>query len=300
MKLTAEANFYIDKFGPKAGIAYLKNLGYQNIIYTLTARILEPFLNKNSDDEFIKRFEDIRDAANEAGIHILFTIMREEIYNDQIPNVLNKNKAIYIQGIKATAILGCQHFGVRPVCFRCSIPNAWEESKKLTYEIYSELKDEADKYDVKLSFVNNTKQLCFTSGTYSYGCTGSELLELANEFGGGIIINPVYALKAGEKVEDILNIVKQSLIGFCIDDKSQRTTYQTFPMFGAVDYQSLIAFFEKYDSNAAIVMMYSYIFNRYTELASDSNIVDTVSRAFYKMACLFTETKANQAEEESI
>lgn len=300
MKLTAEANFYIEKYGAKAGIEYLKNLGYQNIIYTLTARILEPFLSKSSDEQMEQVFGAIRKAANEAGIHILYTMMKEEIYNDQIPNALNKNKVIYIQGIKATAILGCQYIGVRPVCLRYSSPCALKDSEMLTYEIYSEIKEEADKYGVRLAFVNNSKQLCFTSGTYSYGCRSNELLELAEEFRAGIIVNPVYALKAGERVEDMLTEVKDKLIGFCVDDKSQRTIYQTFPMFGSVDYESLIDFFKNYKSEAATVMMYSQIFNRYSEFSSDQDIVDTVSSAFLKMGCLISGNETNEIGKEQL
>lgn len=288
MKLTAEANYYIEEFGAKAGIEYLKNLGYQNIIYTLTARTLEPFLSKSSDEQMEQVFGTIREAANEAGVNILFAIMKEEIYNDQNPNALKKNKLVYKQGVKASAYLGCKFLGVRPVCLRYSSPCALEDSEMLTYEIYSEIKEEADKYGVRLAFVNNTKQLCFTSGTYSYGCRGNELLELAEEFGAGIIVNPVYALKVGERVEDMLTEVKDKLIGFCIDDKSQRTIYQTFPMFGCVDYESLIDFFKNYKSDAAAVMMYSQIFNRYSEFSSDQDIVDTVSSAFFKMGCLIS------------
>lgn len=300
MKLTAEANFYIEKYGAKVGIEYLKNLGYQNLIYTLTARVLEPFLSKNADDELENVFGSIRDAANEANMQILFTVMKEEIYNDQNPKLLNKNKLIYMQGVKATAYLGCKFLGVRPVCLRYSSPCALKDSEMLTYEIYSEIQEEADKYGVRLAFVNNTKQLCFTSGTYSYGCRGNELLELAEEFGAGIIVNPVYALKAGERVEDMLTEVKDKLIGFCIDDKSQRTIYQTFPMFGCVDYESLIDFFKNYKSEAASVIMYSQIFNRYSEFSSDQDIVDAVSSAFLKMGCLISGNETNKFGKEQL
>ena len=298
MKLTAEANFYIEKYGAKAGIEYLKNLGYDNIIYTLTARILEPFLSKSTDEQMKEVFGEIRQAANEAGVNILFTIMKEEIYNDQNPNALTKNKLLYKQGIKATSYLGCKFFGVRPVCLRFSSPHAWQESQMLTYDIYSEIKEEADKYGVRLAFVNNTKQLCFTSGTYSYGCKGDELMDLVEEFDAGVIVNPVYALKAGERLEDMMTEVKDKLIGFCIDDKSQRTNYQTFPMFGCVDYNSLICFLKSYKSDAAVVMMYSQMFNRYSEFSSDTEVVDAVSRAFYNIAHLISGNRVEDSREE--
>ena len=298
MKLTAEANFYIEKYGAKAGIEYLKNLGYDNIIYTLTARVLEPFLSKNTDEQMKEAFGEIRDAANLVGVKILFTIMKEEIYNDQNPNALTKNKLLYKQGVKATSYLGCKFFGVRPVCLRYSSPHAWKESQMLTYDIYSEIKEEADKYHVSMAFVNNTKQLSFTSGTYSYGCRGYELMDLAEELDAGVIVNPVYALKAGERLEDMLTEVKDKLVGFCIDDKSQRTMYQTFPMFGCVDYESLIYFIQKYKSDAAVVMMYSQMFNRYSEFTSDTEIVDAVSHAFYKIACLIAGHREDNGRKE--
>lgn len=288
MKLTAQADFYIEKFGAENGVKYLKDLGYQNIIYTITARTLEPFSKLQNECEIKNHFKLLRESLDDTGVNLVFTNYREEIYNDQIPSMLESKKQSCIQAVKATAYMGCKIMGVRPVCFRCSTPDAWEESKRLTYEIYSEVKKEADKLGVKLAFFNNTKQLCFSSGTYSYGCRASELLELAEYFESGVIINPAYALRAGERVEELLLETKDKLLGFCIDDKAQRTMSQGIPMFGAVDYYGLIDFFKTYQSDAAMVMMYTPIMNRYVDFIYDHDVVDTLTKAFMSVACLIS------------
>lgn len=286
MKLTAEADFYIEKLGAENGVKYLKDLGYQNIIYTITARTLEPFSDLKSDNKMIESFRILREVLADANVKLLFTNYREEIYNDQVPNLLELKKQRCIQAVKATAHMGCRIMCVRPVCLRNSTANAWEESKRLTYEIYSEIKQEADKLGVQLAFLNNTKQLSFSSGTYSYGCKASELMELAETFDAQIVISPTCALHAGERVEGLLTETKDKLLGFCMDDRMQRTISQGFPMFGAVDYYGLIEFFKSYSCNAAAVMMYTPIMNRYMDLIYDFDVMDTISKAYRSVACL--------------
>ena len=286
MKLTAQADFYIEKYGPQKGIEILRNLGYQNIIYTLAARVLEPFLDENKDAEMRKKFEEIRDAAKDAEVNILFTTMKEEIYSDLFTCIPDAKIANVKAAIKATSYMGCEMLAVRPICFRKSIPNAWEETKKVTYQIYGGAKKDADSLGVKIAFLNTTKQLCFSSGTYSYGCNAEDLIELADEFESGVVINPVYALKSGEKVEEMLDKIGDKVIGFMIDDKTQRIESQGMPFFGAVDYYGLIRYFETHPSDMAMVMTYSSIMNRYSEFADDMEFVEALTKAFKNVACV--------------
>lgn len=298
MRLAAQADFYIEKFGIEKSVSYLKNLGYQDIIYTMATRDFEGISSDNSESVNVDKYDYLRKVLDDSGMNLIFTVVKEEIYNDQMPQLLERRKKTYIQAVHATANLGCKYMGVRPVCLRCSTPGAWEESRKLTYEIYSEIKEEADKVGVKLAFFNNTKQLCFSSGTYSYGCKASELLELAEYFDAGIIVNPVYALKAGERVEELLLVVQDKLLGFCIDDKSQRANAQGIPMFGAVDYYGLTEFFRTYRSEAAGVMMYTPILNRYSDFLHDFELVDAITKAFMSVAQLITGCNAQKNEKE--
>lgn len=300
MKLTAQADFYIEKFGAEKGVKYLKNLGYQNIIYTITARTLEPLSALKNDSEIEESFRALRETLHDTGVNLVFTNFREEIYHDLVPSLLEKRKQMCIQAVRVTAYMGCKVMGVRPVCFRCSATNEWEESKRLTYEIYSEVKKEADKFGVKLAFLNNTKQLCFSYGTYSYGCKASELLELSEAFDSGIILNPAYALKAGERIEEMLTETKDKLLGFCIDDKAQRATTQGIPMFGSVDYYGLIEYFKSYESDAAAVMMYTPIMNRYADFTYDFNVVDTLAKTFRSVACLISGCEVQESGKESL
>lgn len=279
MKLTAQADFYIEHYGVEEGIKYLKTLGYNQIVYAISGRTKKLFADENA-------YELFRTTLQQHDIKLLFTIHKEEVYSDSAPQSTEGRILRCIDSLRITANMGCEVLAVRPVTLRRSIPNAWEESKRLTCEIYSGIKEEANGLGVKLAFFNNTKVMQFTSGTYSYGCRGSELLELADVFDAGIVINPVYALKAGERVEELLTEVKDKLLAFCINDQSQRTPYQSFPMFGTVDYVGLSRFFKMYDSDASIVMMYTSILNRYEDFAAERSLLHALTMAFHKIACL--------------
>ena len=294
MKLTAQADFFIENYGVKNGVDFLKNLGYQNMIYTITARVLEPFLESVDDNEMKKKFGEIQDVMKQENINLLYTTLREEVYSDLYSCTPESKIKLVINAIKATAYMGCDTLVVRPICFRRSTADAWKKSKECTYEIYGAAKKVADELGVKIAFFNNTKQLCFTSGTYSYGCRAAELLELANEFDSGVVINPVYALKAGERVQELLSELGDKVLGFMIEDKNQRIESQGIPFFGAVDYYGLIDYFKENPSDMAMVMSYTPIMNRYKEFASDMNFVQTLSKAFMKVAALIAGKETDE------
>ena len=299
MKLTAQADFYIEKYGPNTGVRYLKTLGYQNVIYTITARMLEPFWGSSDDCKMRETFSNIREAFENAGVNLLFTTMKEEVYHDLLSRPIETSKEMVIWAVKATAYMGCKVLVVRPISFRRSSPEAWDKTKELTYEIYLAAKEEADKLGIKIAFFNNSKHLCFTSGTYSYGCRTSELLELADAFESGIVINPVYALKAGERVEELLTELGDKVLGFVIEDQAQREIARGVPFFGAVDYYGLIKYFQNHPSDMAIVMMYTPIMSRYEEFAEDMEFVTAITKAFMKMACLIANCDMRAVEKET-
>lgn len=279
MKLTAQADFYIEQYGIEEGIKYLKSLGYNQIIYSISGRTEKVFADETS-------YGVLREMLKRYDIKLLFTIHKEEVYSDMPPVSPETRKAKCLKSLRITANMGCEVMAVRPVALRKSIPNAWEESKRLTYEIYTDMKEEADRAGVKFAFFNNTKVLQFTSGTYSYGCRGKELMELARHFDADVVINPVYALKAGERVDELLVEVKERLLAFGIYDQSQRTPQPSFPMFGTVDYAGLTRFFESYESDAAIVMMYTPIMNRYEDFVHERSFIYALTEAFHEIARL--------------
>lgn len=280
MKLAAQAEFYIEKLGLDKGIEALKKAGYSKLIYTLDIGCL----NKFSDSDF----QAIRNKLEKEGLSMPFTIFSREIYLDHAPGVYEARKDLCLKAVRATALMGCKIIGVQPVCFRQSTPDAYEQTKELTYKIYSEIKEEADKADVKLAFINTSKRICFTSGTYSYGCRAKELLELADTFGAGIIIDPVAALQAGERVDELLVGTREKLVGFCMNDIAQREMTKTFPMFGRVDYYELIRLLQDYDSDAVAVMMHTPIINRYSDFIENEALVETITNVYCKMGCLIS------------
>jgi len=279
MKLTAQADFYIDHYGVEEGIKYLKSLGYNQIVYAISGRTKKVFADEHA-------YELFRETLQRYDMKLLFTIHKEEVYSDLAPQTTEGRIIKCIESLRITANMGCEVMAVRPVALRKSIPNALDESKRLTFEIYSDIKEKADGLEIKLAFFNNTKIMQFTSGTYSYGCRGSELLELAGAFNADIVINPVYALKAGERIEELLTEVKDKLLAFGIYDQSQRTPYASFPMFGTVDYIELIRFFKGFKSDASIVMMYTPIMSRYEDFVSERSFIHALTEAFHKIGCL--------------
>lgn len=46
MKLTAQAEFYIEHYGVEEGIKYLKTLGYNQIVYAISGRTKNCLLTK--------------------------------------------------------------------------------------------------------------------------------------------------------------------------------------------------------------------------------------------------------------
>ena len=198
MKLTAQADFYIDHYGVEEGIKYLKSLGYNQIVYAISGRTKKVFADEHA-------YELFRETLQRYDMKLLFTIHKEEVYSDLAPQTTEGRIIKCIESLRITANMGCEVMAVRPVALRKSIPNALDESKRLTFEIYSDIKEKADGLEIKLAFFNNTKIMQFTSGTYSYGCRGSELLELAGAFNADTAgkLLKITVFNPGKNAEDL-------------------------------------------------------------------------------------------------
>lgn len=285
MKLAAQADFYIKHYGQKAGVQYLKDLGYESIIYTAMESQGTPFVANGTDEELKKYFCEVRKATESCGMTIPFVTLKNELYSDVNPDFLEKGKRICLKAIKATAYMGSDTLGIQPVCLRKSTPDAFEKSKAITYQIFEELQKEADKVGVRLAVINNTKQRCFSSGSDSYGCRAEELLELAQHFNTGVILNPVHSLKAGERVPDMIETLGERLIGLLLIDASMRTMSQgTMPLMGAVDYFGIAEYLQKKENSAVAAMLYTPIMDRYRDFVHVEGVIDSLSKLFFDMS----------------
>lgn len=118
-------------------------------------------------------------------------------------------------------------------------------------------------------------------------------MELVKQFGVGVVINPHYALDAGERVEEMMEELGDKLIGFLMTDKAIRTKSKAFPMMGHFDYDGLIRYFKKYPrDDATIVSMNSSILKRYEDFEDEQSVVDALSLVLYKMACIVAGREA--------
>lgn len=283
MKLAVQSDFFIQNYGLEKGLEYIKTIGYQQMIYNFSERYDGPFATEWTDTELENFYTPIGKAANKIGLDIPFTLVDGAIYNDLLPETFEARKKLCIQALKATAYMGCNVMGIRPVSFYYSHEDVLKTTKDISNGMFQLLKTEADRLGIRLAFVNNNRVRVFSSGSYSYGCRISELMELANKYEAGIIIDPVNAHLAGERAEELIIGAGDMLVGVLLRDVETDGETPAMTRMGILDYDEISRALKKAEPSATAVMMSNSVHERYADFRAEDSFVTALSELLFEM-----------------
>jgi len=167
--------------------------------------------------------------------------------------------------------MGCRYVALRPAGFNATHEDAWELSKKISFEVFDAMKIEADRLGIGLAFINNVRR----AKKYCFGCTAEELLELCDRYDGKVVIDPVNAYNAHERLD--------KLIGLVISDVESSIKNPFMPMMGSVDYTVVIGCAQSIGDGAYAVMNCSNVFKRYEDFADSEGVISSVNTLLYDM-----------------
>ena len=289
MRIAAQSDFYFQTYGPEEGIKRIEELGYEYITYTITGRYDQPFTTQWTDKELEENYSPIKKAVENSNLKMLFAVVGTDIYNDVLHFTLEARKKMCVHSVKAAAYAGCKIIAVRPATIVRSTQDAMQKSKDISLEVFDAMKEEADKLGVKLAFINNTRAQNLWGGNYCYGSNASDLMELAEKYDAGIVIDPVNANHAMERVEDLLVGVGDKLLGFFLTDIEGTTKAHVIPTLGCLNYGEIARNLKYASEDTALVSMYSPILKRYSDFTGSESFVKTLGELLLKMAKEFLQ-----------
>lgn len=283
MKVAAQCDFYFQRYGLEKGLTYLKDLGYQNLVYTITGRYDQSFTTQWTDKDLEEYYSPIRKAVEESKMNMLFAILGTDIYLDDLAHTADARRKMCVQAVKAAAYAGCKVLGVRPAILVQTIPDFQDKSKEISCKIFDEMKVVADEVGITLAFVNGTTIQGFSYGNHCYGSSVDELLELANQYDGKIIIDPVTAEHAKENVQELIVGAGDKLIGILLNDMEKATRLPVIPTTGCINYPEISRSLKGAYKEAALVTMHTPIFKKYGDFIHNEGLVATLSHLLWKI-----------------
>lgn len=284
MRIATQSDFYFQTYGPEEGVKRLEKQGYQYVVYTITGRYDQPFTTQWTDVELEEHYAPVKTAIANSTLEMLFAIVGTDIYNDVLHHTFEARKKMCVHAVKAAAFAGCKILAVRPATIVRGTQDAMEKSKAISLEVFDAMKEEADKLGVKLAFVNNTMSQTLWGGNFCYGSTTTDLLELAEKYDAGIVLDPVNANLAMQRVEDLLIGVGDKLIGFLLTDIEGTTRTSVLPTMGIINYTEIPNCLKKAPEEAALVVMQTPVLKRYSDFINHEPLVEAVSRFLRKTA----------------
>lgn len=282
MKVAAQANFFMNLYGTERALRKLRKTGYEYITYQIS----------NQCNECIA--QEIGTCVKAEHMKIAYTTTDVRMYADVLPATIETYKKMIIQAVKTTACMGCSTLAVQPAEMLGKKPETYEMTKEVTLRVLKEVKQVADGVGVQLAFINN-------HNCYAYGSRIEDLLELAEIFGGKIVIDPMYACQARENEMELAKQAGDKLLAFCATDidvgdgnpylftGKQRAV---MPMMGALNYPVIIDRMKHVNQNAFVSYEYNPVLNHYSEFSESEALMDAFDKLFYKTACLIAG-KAN-------
>ena len=283
MKIAAQCDFYFQQYGVEEGLRRLEDMGYQHLVYTITGRYDQPFTTQWTDQDLEKHYAPIKKAVDESKMDILFAILGTDIYLDDLAHTADARRKMCVQAVKAAAYAGCKILGVRPAILVQSIPDGLERSKEISCSIFDDMKKVADQVGVTLAFINGKIIQGFSYGNHCYGCGIDELLELANRYDGKIIIDPVSAESANEKMKDLLAGAGDKLIGLLLTDIEKTSRLPVIPTTGCIDYPAVRRILPGANKEAVLVTMHTPVFKKYQDFIKNEGLVSSLGQLLWKI-----------------
>ena len=280
MKLAASVVFYEKRYGLTEGLQYLKEKGYESIVYTLPRH--EEYAAKNwSEEEFEAHFIELGNAIKASGLSLAFTTNNTGIYNDCVPDTYDARVDMCIKGVKATALMGGDTFAMRPVKYYYGHEDGTERSIRLVNDALKKIKEEADKVGVKVAIVN-------TDNDDVYGWCAKEIRELMDTYDLYLVIDPTDAFFSGCKVKDLIDEFNDRLVGVLMKDTEVTMKNAAMPFMGKADFIKLTDTLKSANPNASVVMMPELTYPRYQEFYDSDDLLKALEDLYYEIGIVMS------------
>ena len=302
MKVTCESDFYIQRYGIEEGLKKIKELGYQNISYTLTQMSVFPDFGEWSKEKLEEQYEPLRKVLEKYGLGISYITMARSIYNHNQPTTFETRKTWCLQTMRVAAYLGCPLVVVYPTALPGGCPDLYQRSKEILWEVLSDMREESSKIGVQVAIQN-------AGDLYNYGNRGEELLECAETFGVSVLLDPsmahllreripcltttgywdslVRVRVGGRRTVTIIEYLQEHLIGVLLNDTERTIGNPVLPMMGVIDHREIVRQMKTCKKELCLTVIYQPIFKRFSEFLESESLVDTLGEYFYQMADLF-------------
>lgn len=299
MKIAGEADFFVKQYGIEEGFKRLKQLGYQNISCCLSTIYDDPTFRELSQQEMEEQYKTLHDMLREYGLHISYVTVDRDIYSYSEPDTFESRKAWCVQAVKVAAYLGCAYVVIRPASVPAHCQEAYQRSKDILCEVLTAMKAEGDQVGVKPTVEN-------TGALHIYGNRGEELLELAEEYEIGVLLNPSMAHLIRERIPCFTTVgywdnpsrvypseakeialveqLKNHLIGVLLNDTERTMGNAVLPMTGVIDYREILKQLGSSSEHICLTVVYQPIYKRYRDFLNVEPLVNTIAEYFYQMA----------------
>ena len=259
MKLAVEPNTYFERFGLDQGVERAGKRGWEAACFPISMGPKDPMLDW-SDKQFDEHYAQLRHTLQKQGLIVPYVWLTETDFAHFSPEIRQK---ICRQGVKAAKAMGAHSVAIRPATFAGTVLDAWERSKTVTLELAGCLREEADRQGIRIAFINNARR----ATKFCYGCRPQELLELCDAFDADVIIDPVNAYFAGERLDEIVSACGRRMIGFLIKDVELTFKTPHIPIAGALDYNGVLPALAQLPDNVYATMIFTDIFKRFKKPA---------------------------------
>jgi len=304
MKITGEADFFVKQYGIEKGLEKLAKLGYKTVSYSLREMHTDSTFGEWTKDKMEAHYELLRDALSRFQLQLSYLVMDRGIYSESSPDSVEARRKWCVQAVRVAAYLGCKWVVIRPAEVATSRTDAYERSKEILCQALEVMKEEGEKLGVKPAVENLAK-------FHIYGDRGVELLELAEKYEVGILLNPVNAYTVREQMpcftttgywdgptriyrdemqdDNMVSLLKKHLIGVVFNDIERTIGNPVLPLMGVIDYRSIRKVIGKSSEDICLTVAYQPIFKRYEDFCEEGNLMNIIAEYFYQMAVAIGE-----------
>ena len=299
MKITAEADFFINRYGLEAGLQKLAEQGYRYISYNVRVMHEDASFGEWPREKLEAYCQPLRQALEKSGLQLAYLIADRGIYSHADPGSFPTRKSWCVQTVRMAAYLGCPAAVIRPASVPASCDGGYERSQELLEQALSAMAAEGARLGVRPAILN-------TSELFVYGNRTQELLALAQEYRAGILLDPSAAYQLRQRIPCLTTVgywdspspvypengdepgmpevLREHLIGVVCNDTERTIGNPMLPLMGALDYRGIRRQLGESARQLYLTMAYQPIFKRYDDFLDRESLVAALTEYFYHLA----------------
>ena len=298
MRITAEADAYLERYGAETGLQKLKSAGYDAVSLCIRDMHRDPNFASLSEAQLKERFSPLREALDRLEMKLSFVIADRDIYSSKDPGSSELRKQWCLQTVRIAAVLGSSIAVVRPAPVSGEA-NARARSKEILLDVLSAMEAEGKPLGVRPAGLN-------TCQPNAYGNRLKELAELAETTGAGILFDPAAAYLLHERVPGfttfgywdaptsywdteeeqpwLSDALSAYLIGIRFNDTERTIGNPELPLSGVLDYRTIVKALENRSDDLYLSVDCRTILKRYHDLLRRDSFTDELTAYYCRLA----------------